>query len=791
MKPVLLILALWLFLASPSSTFGQSWSGVLSSNRAINWTGAGLPATFPDGETTTNPWTPPTRTQCGSTLTPSGGSDTSAINAALAACTPGHYVLLGSGNFSITGNGSCSSGTTECINMYTKNGVTLRGSGAQATKLVFTQESLIQWGLAWSTGTCTWASGFSSGTTSITVTGCNQQPVANQIITLSACDSGYSGSNCETGTSADPGNLYICGDNTACVYSGEGTGGPQNHQAQNVLVSSVTGTCSSSCTIVFSPGIYMANFASLNSPFVTWTTTSSGGPAANPNGIGLEDLTVDMTGDTVSDTAVQFVEAYASWIKGVRIVGQGPNTSLRISGTKNSLFLNNYIYPYGLTDGAVITMVLQGADSDDLNMNNIYEGGIGIEFTGSDEGNVTAYNFFTNAHSGYYDNGFFEHVAGSAFDLKEANETGNIEEDATHGTHTLNTFFRNYISGWDPPLVTVNARGLLFDSFARFDNAVGNIMGTSGILTNYLSTPSNVESAYEFGIGAGLTLFVNDPMVGASRMLWGNCDVVNNACRHQSSEVPTSITPNSYCTASATPYSCCTGSGTGTCSATTWQNSVPSNNNLPCSFFLSTYTSTTCTPTYSGGTGLSFWKVVTAWTTFPTTPSSTSIPAFPPAGPDITSGPYVAGTGTAYDVPAALAHKYLPIDTSYQNSYTIASSSWSGGTETLTFNSAVLPSGIHTVGGFQISGGNCATAGAGTSTGTEVGVTGPSAGSTTQIQYALASNPGSCAGGVMLFPDVREFDEQVYEADPAGAVTNTAPCVNCILSLLDWTEMLR
>ena len=46
-----------------------SWSSILSPSRAINWGNAGLPATFPDGETTPNPWTPPTRTQCGSPAT--------------------------------------------------------------------------------------------------------------------------------------------------------------------------------------------------------------------------------------------------------------------------------------------------------------------------------------------------------------------------------------------------------------------------------------------------------------------------------------------------------------------------------------------------------------------------------------------------------------------------------------------------------------------------------------------------------------------------------------------------
>ena len=118
--------------------------------------------------------------------------------------------------------------------------------------------------------------------------------------------------------------------------------------------------------------------------------------------------------------------------------------------------------------------------------------------------------------------------------------------------------------------------------------------------------------------------------------------------------------------------------------------------------------------------------------------------------------------GTAYDVPAGLAYANLPIDTSKQNSYSIASSSWTSGTETLTFSGAVLPTSSHIIGGFQVSGGACATSGAGTSTGAEVIMTNSTS---TTVQYALASNPGSCAGGTMLFPDVRQFDERVYEAD--------------------------
>src|ERR1700684_4588785 len=97
MKQFLLILALC------APCFGQSWVNVLSSKRAVAWTNAGLQSTFADGETTPNPWTPPTRTKCGSTLSPSGDStgatDITNITNALSACTSGTYTLMASGEW--------------------------------------------------------------------------------------------------------------------------------------------------------------------------------------------------------------------------------------------------------------------------------------------------------------------------------------------------------------------------------------------------------------------------------------------------------------------------------------------------------------------------------------------------------------------------------------------------------------------------------------------------------------------------------------------------------------------
>ncbi len=192
-----------------------------------------------------------------------------------------------------------------------------------------------------------------------------------------------------------------------------------------------------------------------------------------------------------------------------------------------------------------------------------------------------------------------------------------------------------------------------------------------------------------------------------------------------------------------------------------FNNPVPGNTTLPCSFFLAGYASTTCTAHPSGGTGFNFWKVCTSWTTFPTSCATTSTPPFPAAGPDVTGGPYIAGH--AYDIPASIAWQKLPIDTTYQTSYSVTGSSWSGGIETLTVSG--LPNVTHLMGPFQISGGAC-------STGTGEALM--TASNSATISYALAANPGSCAGGTFKFPDIRQFDERVYEADPSQTSTPTA-----------------
>ncbi|MGA9416124.1 MAG: hypothetical protein WBV60_15650 [Terriglobales bacterium] len=548
-----------------------------------------------------------------------------------------------------------------------------------------------------------------------------------------------SGSGCTTGTEADNGSVWICGQQTIC--SNQTANGGHEFQVQTVLVTAVSGTCSSSCTVTISPGLYMQNWAYARTPTMTWNSTSF-----TAIGVGLEDLTIDFTAGTSSNNGTFAInQAYAVWVKGVRFIGSNASACCGLfeSGFGNSLFMNNYYFatnPLTAHINQTGLPIEPTGFSSVLFLNNFVQGGgiSSMEEQGFNSGNVYAYNYFRDNNTSQVYAGDAEHSASPNFELREGDVYSESEDDATWGTHNFDSWFRNRITCYDPPFIGEAApRGLLMDNYARFGNAVGNVLNESGKCTGYKGTA--VGDEFQFGS--------SDSLAQSTSMLWGNYDTINAAVQWNSSEVPSNLpSPN-----------------------TAYSNPLPSSHSLPASFFMD---SMTAHP--SGGTGLSYWQVCTTWTTFPTSCSATQIPPMPPIGPDVTGGPYANGYG--YDIPAAIAYKNLPIDTTYQNSYTVTSSSWSGGTETLTMNG--LPTGsIYVMGGFQLSGAAsvCAPTSGVSYTGRSDGEVLMTGSSTTTISYALASNPNTSCTGTLKWPDVRQFDERVYENDAAGGPPPQAP----------------
>ena len=619
---------------------GQAWNGLLAPSRAIDWSHAGLPATLPDGETTANPWTPPSgRTQCVTsacqTVTNSaGGATATQINAAIASAPAKSYVLLPSGNYTINSN----------IVLYGNNYVTLRGSGPMSTILNFGGTGTeFQFGvccLGVGNGALSAAS-YPVNTTLVTLTGvasASNLTVGN-VAWIQQCDTGWTGSginasysqpNCTSGSYSDPGGIWVCGIDYPQCTQDTNQSGSHTFQKQNVIITGVTNNGGGSYKVTFSPGLYMPNWSSGNNAQMIWQQSS-----AWSYGMGLEDLTANFAYD--ANEKLDLSNTYGWWVKGLRITGYPTNTAVGIGQSSHGLFSNNYIYgqnPNNLSSN-ISEPVLRSSDSDNLLLNNIITGGICVWADGQTTGDVIAYNFCRDTMTQYYISVSLDHLPYESFLLTEGNQFPQAHDDDTHGTHDLDTYFRNYLRGWDSPYVTLNPWSFTLDNYQRFDNIIGNALGGTRS-TAYQGTNSGVGNVYVFPS--------SDTLAQNSAMRWGNCDVINGGCRFVSSEVPANLSawPNSVA----------------------FQNPVPSDNSLPCSFFISTLSSSPCTFLTNGGTGLSWWKVCTNWSAFPTSCSAAQTQPFPAIGPEVSGGPYV--NGHAYDIPAAIAFENLPIDASLQ-----------------------------------------------------------------------------------------------------------------------------
>lgn len=750
------------FLFCASAYAQQPWSKIIASSRAIDWSHAGLPATFPDGETTPNPWTPPTRTQCGPTLTPSGGDDvTQILNAfngvgSFSSCTPPYVVLLGTGNFQIES-------FLRLGGANTRNNVTLRGGGPMNTTVTVASGQGMQVGACCGGGGAgaltSAASNYTVGQTSFLLQNVSGTPFVGAIAHFVQCDNGFVNSSSGqplgtcTGSASDPLTVFHCSD-AICAGSGNSDSTRQEDR-QTVRITSATNTGGNSWTVTVSPGLYLGDWTFSQGATLAWDNQSSW----QSIGIGIEDMTLRPFD---SGNAVTIGNGgYADWMKGVREMAYNNNVIFEISDCSHCLAVNNYWFandPSSIGNGLSLA-AQQDSSSDSLFLNNIAEHGLFMDDGGGHQGEVVAYTYSRDSSGGGdgYQSTLFEHTPGSNLMLRESNQFGRINDDDTHGTHNLETDFRNNLNCADVPYdLGIVGGGFQYSSFARFANSVANAIGF-GQPSYPVAKCATYQGAATDGYVWNLN-YTNTPLTDtsglttASLMRWGNVSIVtqstdtpaNSGIRFVSSEVPTNLSawPNSV------PY----------------QNSVPANNNLPCSFFLQGFSSTTCTFLANGGTGLSWWKVCASWTTFPTACAASTTPPFPANGPDVLAA-NGAPANYANDIPAAVAWKNLPIDTTLQSSFTVTSSSWSSGTETLTVAMPVpFP-----IGGFQLTGapGACSPTSGVSYTGRpdgEIIITGSSS---TTVKYALASNPGVSCTGTVKWPDVRQFDEKVYMNDPA------------------------
>jgi hypothetical protein len=184
---------------------------------------------------------------------------------------------------------------------------------------------------------------------------------------------------------------------------------------------------------------------------------------------------------------------------------------------------------------------------------------------------VVAYDFNDEVlyQSDFMRSSFGEH-AGNYFDLYEGNIGTEQYNDADHATASMITRFRNFFTGWEScasgqcgaaPFKDSSTNSLNDEAYDRYENNVGNVLGTPGYHTSYetSSTPSANKAIYVVGSGNGNLSppIPTDPLTTTTSMFWANYDVVTAAVRFcgsssdtrwtttcaSTSEIPTGISP--------------------------------------------------------------------------------------------------------------------------------------------------------------------------------------------------------------------------------------------------------
>lgn len=529
--------ALVLFFCFSHRAHGQAWSGILAPSRGIDWTQAGVVGGIPSG----------TWTQCGTTI--AAGASASTIQTAINSCASNHYVQLGAGTFNLS-NG-----------LFMKSNVALRGQGANQTSLIFTGSvSCYSGGAVICVGTDgtyngsgpvqpggsqagTWSNGYAQGATSITLTNIGNSGIVNgQYIFLD-----------QANVTSPTSTLFIC-DTTACATEGGSPGrtigGVDYSQLQVVKVSA---GCPSACTgagpftLTITPGLYGTNWASGFNPGVWWTSLVQFS--------GVENLFIDATNSGAEETIGLFNTSNC-WVSGVAFI-KTPRAGVWIIQGAHNTVQNSYFYQT-ISQSSLGYGVEEDLTSDNLVVNNIMQQTVAPLIGGSQFGNTFGYNYQTNDFQTQSSSCMYltnlVHDAGAEYNLFEGNFAEGLDLDVVHGTAGLNTIFRNVLTGYELGK-SCTTLSLQIDPYIRYNNVVGNVLGTPGITATYQNDPNEQFGVYSIGLAHAS--IGTDPIVGTTLLRWGNYDNVTGATRwcgnssdtgwsitcSSTSEIPTTSSP--------------------------------------------------------------------------------------------------------------------------------------------------------------------------------------------------------------------------------------------------------
>jgi len=513
----LLVFALLAAQAGFATVAGATYS--LPASRSVTWTGnVGVKGDIPS------------RTTIYKTLSPSGGDNAPAIQAAISGCPAGQVVQLNAGTFTVSSP------------IKVKSGITLRGAGMGKTIIMGASGMSGNYVIGYSGYTfgssVNITGGLSKGSTNITTASAHGWK-AGDLILIDQLNN----------ASDDPPVINV-GNNGTCTWCGRDTGKRSIGQIVKVV------TVPSSTTATLEIPLYWNYKLSL-----TPQATKINGVT---NDAGIEDLTVNNNASGNSSQAgsggtILLAGASNCWVLRVEGIGAWESLVKLQASYRNTIRSSKFHEPVpakASADSVYGIWLNKFNSANAIENNQIYHFVTGFILNGATSGNVIAYNYITalnKASAPTWQLGALKfHGAHPIMNLIEGNlSDGRYSGDNVWGSSSQNTLFRNRNT------LTPGKTGATWDfdfhRLAQYHNFVGNIIGESGVETTYELnnvTVSGQKAIYRFGYaGDGdKDASGNDPAVAATALQHGNWDSATNGIVWNGSDDRT-LPPSLYLTA--------------------------------------------------------------------------------------------------------------------------------------------------------------------------------------------------------------------------------------------------
>jgi hypothetical protein len=551
-----------MLLLSSACLYGQSWSGILPSARATDWTNAGVPGGIPSAG-----WANCVTTACNTAFaTPTAVN----INTACASAPNNSVVRIPAGSYTFTATVHCNRGN-----------VVLRGAGTQQTFITQNAGANILMGgpgtggqgsYPTGIGVTNWTAGFAQGSTVLTVVSTTGMS-AGQTVILTQQNASYVFPDgveglCTSGNSCgvNPGSLSF-------------TGAESHAQIQEVSIVSVD---SQTQLTIAAPGAAFTYQSGLSPQIMFWNNPH------NAQFAGIENMTVNVNGN---DHALSLPFCDYCWVKSVAIINSTNRGGIFFYFGYRDEARDSYIGG----DNAAGHPQQYGFDLLECTLakieNNIIYDITSPVMTEGSYGVVLGYNYSLRT---VVDNSFADldtHLSHAYMQLFEGNVGGTIAYDGSWGSASHMTSFRNRMSGHNPNATNYRV-AMKVNAHNRYINMVGNVIGDPSFHTQYVCDQSHLQGTDNFVYDLGFWDSCDhgtsnyDVVSETSLMRWANWDGVTWKSNGNTNGVR-------YCTGSGTGSSgpnagnsACTADETASTDPTFSGLAVPSTT-LPPSLYLS------------------------------------------------------------------------------------------------------------------------------------------------------------------------------------------------------------